>query len=176
MVRFVAYVTKLYSPMRALARLSYVTSKASVSAERIADIMSVRSEVTNHQGAREVSQLKGEIEFRDVSFEYQSGQPVLYRINLRVAPGEKVAIVGATGAGKSTLISLVPRLYDPSSGAVSIDGEDIRNYSVQSLRAQISLVLQDSLLFSGTIRENIAFGRPDASNKEIVAAAESDVF
>ncbi len=171
MVIFFAYVTNLYSPMKALARLSYVTSKASVSAERIADIMSVRSEVTNHQGAREVSQLKGEIEFRDVSFEYQSGQPVLYRINLRVAPGEKVAIVGATGAGKSTLISLVPRLYDPSSGTVSIDGEDIRNYSVQSLRAQISLVLQDSLLFSGTIRENIAFGRPDASDKEIVAAA-----
>lgn len=157
--------------MKALARLSYVTSKASVGAERIADIMRVRSEVTDHHGAREVSHLKGEIEFRDVSFEYQSGQLVLSRINLRVPPGEKVAIVGATGAGKSTLISLVPRLYDPSSGTVSIDGEDIRNYSVQSLRAQISLVLQDSLLFSGTVRENIAFGRPDASDKEIVAAA-----
>jgi subfamily B ATP-binding cassette protein MsbA len=171
MVVFFAYVTNLYSPMKALARLSYVTSKATVGAERIADILSVRSEVTDRQGAREVSRFKGEIEFRDVSFEYQSGQPVLSRINLRIAPGEKVAIVGATGAGKSTLISLVPRLYDPSSGAVSIDGEDIRNYSVQSLRAQISLVLQDSLLFSGTIRENMAFGRPDASDKEIVAAA-----
>ena len=171
MVVFFAYVTNLYSPMKALARLSYVTSKASVAAERIADVLRVRSEVTDRQGAREVSQLKGEIEFRDVSFEYQSGQPVLSRINLHIAPGEKVAIVGATGAGKSTLISLIPRLYDPSSGAVSIDGQDIRNYSVQSLRAQISLVLQDSLLFSGTIRENIAFGRPDASDEEIVAAA-----
>jgi subfamily B ATP-binding cassette protein MsbA len=157
--------------MKALSRLSYVTSKASVGAERIADIMGVSSEVKDRQGSREVSQLKGEIEFRDVSFEYQSGQSVLSRINLRIAPGEKIAIVGATGAGKSTLISLVPRLYDPSSGTVSIDAEDIRNYSVQSLRAQISLVLQDSLLFSGTIRENIAFGRPDASDKEIVAAA-----
>jgi subfamily B ATP-binding cassette protein MsbA len=171
MVVFFAYVTNLYSPMKALARLSYVTSKASVGAERIADIMRVRSEVADRHGAREASQLKGEIEFRHVSFEYQSGQPVLSRLNLRIAPGEKVAIVGATGAGKSTLISLVPRLYDPSIGTVSIDGEDIRNYSVQSLRAQISLVLQDSLLFSGTIRENIAFGRPDASDKEIVAAA-----
>jgi subfamily B ATP-binding cassette protein MsbA len=171
MVVFFAYVTNLYSPMKALARLSYVTSKATVGAERIADILSVRSEVTDRQGAREVPRLEGEIEFRDVSFEYQSGQPVLSRINLRIAPGEKVAIVGATGAGKSTLISLVPRLYDPSSGALLIDGEDIRNFSVQSLRAQISLVLQDSLLFSGTIRENIAFGRPDASDKEIVAAA-----
>jgi subfamily B ATP-binding cassette protein MsbA len=157
--------------MKALSRLSYVTSKASVGAERIADIMGVSSEVKDRQGSREVSQLKGEIEFRDVSFEYHSGQSVLSRINLRIAPGEKIAIVGATGAGKSTLISLVPRLYDPSSGTVSIDAEDIRNYSVQSLRAQISLVLQDSLLFSGTIRENIAFGRPDASDKEIVAAA-----
>jgi subfamily B ATP-binding cassette protein MsbA len=171
MVVFFAYVTNLYSPMKALSRLSYTTSKASVGAERIADIMSVSSEVKDRQGAREVSQLKGEIEFRDVSFEYQSGQCVLSRINLHIASGEKLAIVGATGAGKSTLISLVPRLYDPSSGIVSIDAEDIRNYSVQSLRAQISLVLQDSLLFSGTIRENIAFGRPDASDQEIVAAA-----
>src|SRR5713226_1408977 len=171
MVVFFAYVTNLYSPMKALARLSYVTSKATVGAERIADILSVRSEVTDRPGARGISRYVGEIEFRDVSFEYQSGQPVLSRINLRIAPGEKVAIVGATGAGKSTLVSLVPRLYDPSSGSVCIDGEDIRNYSVQSLRAQISLVLQDSLLFSGTIRENIAFGRPDASDKEIVAAA-----
>jgi ATP-binding cassette, subfamily B, bacterial len=170
-VVFFAYVTNLYSPMKALSRLSYVTSKASVGAERIADIMRVRSEVTELPGAREVSQLKGEIEFRDVSFEYEPGQPVLSRINLHIASGEKVAIVGATGAGKSTLISLVPRLYDPSSGAVSIDGGDIRNYSVQSLRAQISLVLQDSLLFSGTIRENIAFGRPGATDEEIVAAA-----
>jgi len=171
MVVFFAYVTNLYSPMRALARLSYVTTKATVGAERIADVLRVRSEVADRQGAHEVSRLKGEIEFRDVSFEYQSGQPVLSRINLRIAPGEKVAIVGATGAGKSTLVSLVPRFYDPSGGTVSIDGEDIRNYSVQSLRAQISLVLQDSLLFSGTIRENIAFGRPDASDEEIVAAA-----
>jgi subfamily B ATP-binding cassette protein MsbA len=171
MVVFFAYVTGLYSPMKALARLSYATSKATVGAERIADILSVRAEVTDHPGAREVSRLKGEIEFREVSFEYESGQPVLSRISLRIAPGEKVAIVGATGAGKSTLISLVPRLYDPSSGTVLIDGEDIRNYFVQSLRGQIGLVLQDSLLFSGTIRENIAFGRPDASDGEIVEAA-----
>src|SRR5260370_13428600 len=157
--------------MKALGRLSYVTSKATVGAERIEEMLRVRSEVTDRQGAREVSRFKGEIEFRDVSFEYQSGQPVLSRIDLRIAPGEKVAIVGATGAGKSSLVGLVARRSDPRSGAVLIDGEDIRNYSVQSLRAQISLVLQDSLLFSGKIRENIAFGRPDASDKQIVAAA-----
>ncbi|GAC1670127.1 MAG: ABC transporter ATP-binding protein [Candidatus Acidiferrum sp.] len=171
LIVFFAYVTNLYSPIKALARLSYVTSKASVGAERIADVLRVRSEVSDRPGAREASQLKGEIDFHDVSFEYSSGRSVIANINLRIAPGEKVAIVGSTGAGKSTLISLIPRLYDPSRGAVLIDGQDIRNYSVQSLRAQISIVLQDSLLFSGTIRDNIAFGRPDASDKEIAAAA-----
>lgn len=171
MVIFFAYVTNLYSPMRALARLSYVTSKAAVGAERIAQVMQVRSEVTDRPRARQLQHLTGNIEFRDVSFAYESGQPVLSGINLRIASGEKVAIVGSTGAGKSTLVSLVPRLYDPTGGSVCIDGDDIRKFSVQSLRAQISLVLQDSLLFSGTIRENIAFGRPDATDAQIRSAA-----
>lgn len=170
-VIFFAYVTNFYSPMRQLARLSYMFNRASVGAERIAEVLRVRSEVADGVGARAVTQFKGSIDFRDVSFEYEPGQTVLSQISLCIAPGEKVAIVGATGAGKSTLASLVPRLYDPSQGAVCIDGEDIRNYSVQSLREQISLVLQDALLFSGTIRENIAFGRPGASDEEIVASA-----
>src|SRR5437764_7066809 len=133
--------------------------------------MSVRSEVTDREGALAVSRLKGDIEFRNVAFAYETGQIVLSHINLTIAAGEKVAIVGATGAGKSTLASLIPRFYDPTEGEVRIDGEDIRNYSLQSLREQISLVLQDSLLFSGTIRENIAFARPGASEEEIAAAA-----
>ncbi len=170
-VLFFAYVTNLYSPMKALARFSYLFDKASVGAERIADVMRVRSDVTDREGARAISGLRGGIEFRDVSFEYEPGRAVLSHINLAIAPGEKVAIVGATGAGKSTLVSLIPRFYDPGRGEVRIDGEDIRNYSLQSLREQISLVLQDSLLFSGTIRENIAFGRPDANDEEILAAA-----
>ncbi len=170
-VIFFAYVTNLYSPMKALSRFSSLFNKASVGAERIAEIMSVRSEVTDREGARAVTRLRGNIEFSDVSFEYERGQPVLSHINFSIAPGEKVAIVGATGAGKSTLVSLIPRFYDPTEGEVRIDGEDIRNYSLHSLREQISLVLQDSLLFSGNIRDNIAFGRPDASDDEIVAAA-----
>src|SRR6202790_5871706 len=133
--------------------------------------MTVRKEVVDRPGARRVSRLRGSIVFLNVSFEYEPGQRVLSQINLAVVPGEKVAIVGATGAGKSTLVSLIPRLYDPSAGVVCIDSEDIRNYFVQSLREQISLVLQDALLFSGTIRENIAFGRPSASEQEILAAA-----
>jgi ATP-binding cassette subfamily B protein len=170
-VIFFAYVTNLYAPMRQLARLSYTFNRASIGAERIAEVMTVRKEVVDRPGARKVSRLRGSIAFLNVSFEYEPGHRVLSQINLAVVPGEKVAIVGATGAGKSTLVSLIPRLYDPSAGAVCIDNEDIRNYSVQSLREQISMVLQDALLFSGTVRENIAFGRPGASEEEIIGAA-----
>ena len=157
--------------MRQLARLSYVSSKASVAAERIADVMRQRSDVADRPDAKRLIDSKGEIEFRNVSFEYKRGQPVLSRVSLRIAPGEKIAVVGATGAGKSTLVGLVARFYDPTDGSVMIDGRDIRHYSIQSLRAHISLVLQDALLFSGTIRDNIAFGRPDASDDEVKAAA-----
>jgi subfamily B ATP-binding cassette protein MsbA len=173
-VVFFAYVTNLYSPMKALSRLSSSFARAGVAAERIAEVMRVRSEVVEAPGARPAPRFLGRIQFRDVSFEYTGrGQPVLSGINLVVEPGTTVAIVGATGAGKSTLVSLIPRLYDPGAGTVSIDGADIRRYTVQSLRDQISLVLQDSLLFSGTIRENIAFGRPDASDEEIGRAART---
>ncbi|HKW39754.1 MAG TPA: ABC transporter ATP-binding protein, partial [Gemmatimonadales bacterium] len=172
-VVFFAYVTNLYSPMKALARLSSSFARAGVAAERIAEVMRVRSEVAEPRRARAAPRFAGRIEFRGVSFEYTPGQPVLSQIDLRIEPGTTVAIVGATGAGKSTLVSLVPRLYDPAAGAVCIDGEDVRQYTVQSLRDQISLVLQDSLLFSGTIRENIAFGRPDAGDADIRRAAQT---
>ncbi|HZR38564.1 MAG TPA: ABC transporter ATP-binding protein [Ktedonobacteraceae bacterium] len=170
---FFAYVTNLYSPMKALARLSYSLNRASVGAERIAEVLRIEKGISDRKDARVVSRLKGEIEFRDVSFWYESGLPVLSHIDLKIAPGERVAIMGATGEGKSTLVSLIPRLYDPCDGVVSIDGEDIRSYTVQSLREQVSLVLQDSLLFSGTIRDNIAFGRSNASDEEIIAAAKT---
>ncbi len=170
-VVFFAYVTNLYAPMKALARLSYSFSKASVGAERIAEVLSVRTEVIDRKEARICPPPAGAIEFRDVCFEYTRGRPVLSDVNLRIEAGDTVAIVGTTGAGKSTLASLVPRLYDPTAGAILIDGEDIRNFKVSSLRDQVSLVLQDALLFSGTIRDNIAFGRPDASDEQIVEAA-----
>jgi subfamily B ATP-binding cassette protein MsbA len=170
-VVFFAYVTNLYSPMKALSRLSYSFNKASVGAERIAEVMGVRREVTDRKGARWASGLEGRIEFHDVSFAYDAGQTVLSHVTLAVAPGERVAIVGPSGAGKSTLVSLVPRLYDPTAGAVRIDGVDLRDYTVQSLREHISLVLQDAMLFRATVRDNIAFGRPGASDAEIAAAA-----
>lgn len=167
---FFAYITNLYSPMRALARLSYTWNKAMIGGERISEVLRVRSDVTDREGARPVSKLTGKIEFRNVTFEYAAGKTVLSNISLSISPGDTIAIVGSTGAGKSTLVSLIPRLYDPTGGAVCMDDEDIRNYSLQTLREQVSLVLQDSLLFSGSIRDNIAFGRPGASDEQIASA------
>jgi ABC-type multidrug transport system fused ATPase/permease subunit len=170
-VIFFAYVTSFYAPMKAIARSSNTFSRASVGLERVAEVLSIRSEVTDRPGARSAPRLRGQLAFRNVSFEYAPGQPVLFDINLDIAAGEKVAIVGATGAGKSTLVSLVPRFYDPGKGSVCIDGDDIRNYTLQSLREQISLVLQESLLFSGSILDNIAFSSPEATPEQILAAA-----
>ena len=172
-VVFFAYVTNLYAPIKALSRLSYSLNRATIGAERVAEVLGVEREVADRAGARPAPALRGAIEFRNVSFEYMPGRPVLAGIDLQVSAGERIAIVGATGAGKSTLVSLIPRLYDPSGGTVLIDGCDVRDLTVQSLRDQTSLVLQDSLLFSGTIRENIAFGRPTASAADIVRAAET---
>lgn len=168
---FFAYVTNFYAPMRALARLSTSLSRAAIALERIQDVFQARTEVASRPGARRVSRPRGRIEFRDVSFAYEPGQPVLTSVDLDIAPGERVAIVGATGAGKSTLVGLIPRFFDATHGSVQIDGEDVRDLELQSLREQISLVLQDALLFSGTIGENIAFGRPTASKAEIASAA-----
>jgi subfamily B ATP-binding cassette protein MsbA len=168
---FFAYVTNLYSPMKALSKLSYALGKAAVGAERIAEVMHQRSEVVDRENATAAGAFQGRIEFHNLAFEYEEGQSVLSEINLTIAPGQTVAIVGTTGAGKSTLASLVPRFYDPTRGLVMLDGKDIRNFRVQSLREQMSLVLQDALLFRGTVRENIAFGRPNATDEEVVAAA-----
>jgi subfamily B ATP-binding cassette protein MsbA len=159
--------------MKALSRLSYSLNRASIGLERIAEVMQLRSDVTDRPDARPAARLTGAIELRDVSFAYDPARPILSRITLKVAPGERLAIVGATGAGKSTLVSLIPRLYDPTEGMVLVDGTDLRQFTVQSLRDQTSLVLQDALLFSGTIGENIAFGRPDATLDQIAAAART---
>jgi subfamily B ATP-binding cassette protein MsbA len=172
-VVFFAYVTNLYSPMKALSRLSYSLNRASIGIERIAEVMQLGCDVTDRADARSAGRLTGAIELRNVSFAYDQARPILSDISLTVAPGERLAIVGATGAGKSTLVSLIPRLYDPTEGMVLMDGTDLRQFTVQSLRDQTSLVLQDALLFSGTIGENIAFGRPDATLEQIIAAART---
>jgi len=147
------------------------TNRASIGAERIAEVLSEPNDVTDQPGASPASPFRGHIEFRDITFGYEPEQVVLSHFDLVIEPGEKVAIMGHTGAGKTTLISLIPRFYDPPSGCVLIDGHNIREFTIESLREQISMVLQDSLLFNGTIRDNIAFGRPDATDKEILGAA-----
>src|SRR6266705_2280185 len=170
-VIFFAYVNNFYSPMKAITRSTNTFTKASIGAERIVEVLQHRSEVRDRKRARPAPKFKGAIEFRDVSFEYEPGVTVLSHVNLCIAPGQKLAIVGATGAGKSTLVSLVLRFYDPTAGAVLVDGKDIWTFSLQSFREQLSLVIQDSLLLSGTIRDNITFGRTDATDAEIRAAA-----
>src|SRR5262245_23632389 len=168
---FFAYVTNLYAPMRALSRGTGRFYRAEIGAERVVEILRQDPEVADVPGARPAPPFRGRVEFRGVSFGYGPGQDVLSGIDLSIEPGEKLAVVGATGAGKSTLVSLVPRLYDPTAGEVRIDGSAVSSYTVQSLREQIGLVLQDSLLFRGTIRDNIAFSRPEASFEDIQAAA-----
>jgi subfamily B ATP-binding cassette protein MsbA len=172
-VVFFAYVTNLYAPIKALSRLWYSLNRATIGIERIGEVMELAYDVTDRPDARPAERMTGQIEFRDVSFAYDQSREVLSRICLNIAAGERLAIVGATGAGKSTLASLIPRLYDPSGGAVLIDGHDLRSFRVQSLRDQVGMVLQDALLFSGSIRDNIAFGKPEATMEEIVAAAHT---
>ena len=172
-VVFFAYVTNLYAPIKALSRLWYSLSRATIGIERIGEVMELAYDVTDRPDARPAERMIGQIEFRDVTFAYDQSREVLSHICLNIAAGERLAIVGATGAGKSTLASLIPRLYDPTGGAVLIDGHDLRAFRVQSLRDQVSMVLQDALLFSGSIRDNIAFGKPEATIEEIVAAART---
>ena len=125
------------------------------------------------RGAIELDNVRGDIEFQDVYFAYEKGRNVLEEINLSVKAGESVAILGPTGSGKSTLIYLIPRFYDVTSGSITLDGRDIRDYKLESLRRQVGVVLQDVFLFSLTMRENIAFGRPDATMEEVVEAAKA---
>jgi ATP-binding cassette subfamily B protein len=169
---FASYVNSLYGPIRSLAKLSAKFSKASVSAQRIAEILNVEPEIEDKPDAIKVSNLKGEIVFENVSFHYGDGRDVLKDITFTIAPGEHVALVGPSGSGKSTLASLILRFCDPQQGSILIDGIDIKDYQRESLRNQTGIVLQDSILFGTTIQENIAYGKLNAPMEEIVAAAK----
>ncbi|MHB8972500.1 MAG: ABC transporter ATP-binding protein [Pirellulaceae bacterium] len=168
---FFAYVTNFYSPIRAMSRQSSAFSNAMAGAERVTELFANTSDIVDSPEAILAPALSGEIDFHNILFEYEHGRPVLEGLSLRIHAGEHVAIVGDTGVGKSTLASLVLRLYDPTSGMVLIDGHDIRRFTLASLRSQIGIVLQDSFLLSGTILENITFGCPGASREEVIAAA-----
>ncbi|HJT53528.1 MAG TPA: ABC transporter ATP-binding protein [Candidatus Angelobacter sp.] len=170
---FAAYMNSMYTPIRNLAKLSSRVSRAAVVAHRIADVLDLEPDIQDDPNAIEAADLKGKIKFNDVSFAYQTGAPVLTNISFEVAPGQQVALLGRSGSGKSTLGSLALRLYDPQTGSISIDGVDIKKYRLESLRREIGIVLQDSLLFATTVRENIAYGKLDATEQEIVAAAKA---
>jgi ATP-binding cassette, subfamily B, bacterial len=172
LVVYVLYLGKMYKPIKDLSKTSDTFSKAAVAFERIAEILSVERQVTDRPGARVASRFKGRIEFDRVMFGYGPSETVLSEATLCVEPHQRAALVGPTGAGKSTLIALIPRLYDVVGGAVRIDGRDVRNYTLQSLREQVSFVLQDPVLFRATIAQNIAYGRPGATEREIVRASK----
>ena len=171
LVLVVSYLNNLYKPMKNLASLSTDLSKAMASAERISEVLDVEPEISDRPGAIEAQDLKGTIEFDHVTFDYGDGRDVLREISFTVQAGQRLALVGASGAGKSTIVSLILRLYEPRSGVIRLDGVDIRDYKIKSLRRNIGLVLQQAILFGATVRENIAYGRPDASDIEIESAA-----
>jgi ATP-binding cassette, subfamily B, bacterial len=168
---FFLYLGKMYKPMRDLSKMTDTVSRAGVGFERIREVLNTESQVRNLPHARSAPQLKGEIEFENVYFGYGDGRWALEDISLKIEQGQFAAIVGPTGGGKSTLVSFIPRFYDPISGRVKIDGEDIRNFKLRSMRQQISFVLQDTLLFRAPIWQNIAYGNPVASRDEIIRAA-----
>ena len=170
---FITYVTSLYKPVRDLGRLSAKFSRASVSAQRVAEILDHEPDIADAPDALELKRPAGEIVFENVSFGYGAGRPVFDGLSLRIAAGERVALVGPSGAGKSTLLNLLLRLYEPTAGRVLIDGIDIRRFTRDSLRREIGIVLQDNILFGVSVRENIAYGRPDAPLDAIEAAARS---
>jgi ATP-binding cassette subfamily B protein len=172
LVVFIVYLGKMYKPMQELSKLTDAYSKAAVGYERIWEVLEMDLEVKSLPGARKAPKFEGRIEFEGVNFSYDPNQPILTNVTFRVEPGQVAALVGPTGAGKTTIISLIPRFYDPASGAVKIDGIDVRNFRPKSLRRQISLVLQESMLFHGPIWQNIAYGKPDATRAEILRAAE----
>jgi subfamily B ATP-binding cassette protein MsbA len=172
LVVFLLYLGKMYKPMRDLSKMTDTASKAAVGFERIKEILETDRQVKNLPGSRRAPSFKGKIEFINVRFEYDRNRPALRDIDLKIEPGQVAAFVGPTGAGKSTVISLIPRFYDPTSGQVRIDGFDVRRFKIKSLRQQISFVLQETVLFHAPVWQNIAYGRPEATHAEIVRAAQ----
>ena len=160
---FLSYLARFFKPVQDLAKMTSSIAQTAVAAERIQAILATDEMIPDRPDARAPGLLRGEIVFDHVAFRYGPDSPVLRDVSFRIEPGQFVGIVGPTGSGKSTIISLIPRFYDPTGGRIVIDGVDIRDYQLHGLRQQFGFVLQDTVLFRGTVRENIAYGRPDAT-------------
>jgi ATP-binding cassette subfamily B protein len=172
LVVFLLYLGKMYKPMRDLSKMTDTVSKAVVGFERIKEVLETERQVRNLPGARRAPILKGRIEFDHVYFGYGDDRQILKDMSFKIEPGQVAALVGPTGAGKTTIVSLMPRFYDPTSGQVRIDGYDVRRFKLRSLRQQFGFVLQDTMLFHATIGQNIAYGKPEATTQEIIKAAK----
>jgi subfamily B ATP-binding cassette protein MsbA len=169
---FLAYLAKFFQPVRDLAQMTNTVAQLAVAFERVQEISNADNVITEHPAPTDPPPFRGEIAFENVAFGYDPAAPVLGNISFTVSPGQMIGIVGPTGSGKSTIASLIPRFRDPDAGRITIDGVDIRDYALRKLRCQIGFVLQDTVLLRGTVRENIAFGRPDATDEDIVLAAK----
>lgn len=173
LIAFNTYLAQLVQPMRRLGFIATLLGESHASAQRVFEVLDTKSDVADRPGAKDIGRIRGAVAFEDVSFSYFRGSPVLSNLSFEVEPGQVVALVGPTGSGKSSIISLIPRFYDVTYGTVRIDGMDVRSVTIASLRSQIGIVLQETMLFGSTIRENIAFGRPEATLDEIEAAARA---
>jgi ATP-binding cassette subfamily B protein len=173
LVAFIGYLSNFFDPVQQLSQLYNTFLSAVAALDKITDVLDEEPEVRDAPGARELEEIRGRVAFDRVRFAYGRGPEVLHGIDLDVAAGTTVALVGHTGAGKSTIAKLLARFYDPTEGRITIDGIDLREVTQQSLRRQLGIVPQEGFLFAGTVAENIAFGRPEASRDEIVAAARA---
>jgi subfamily B ATP-binding cassette protein MsbA len=169
---FLSYLNKFFKPVQDLAKMTNVIAQAAVGLERIQTILDADAIIPQKPGARDPGKRRGEIVFEHVAFAYDPAAPVLRDINLTIQPGQRIGVCGPTGGGKSTVLSLIPRFYDPTLGRVLIDGVAVTDYRLDRLREQIGFVLQDTVLFAGSIRDNIAYGRPKATSEEIIQAAK----
>ncbi len=172
LIAFNSYLLLLVMPLRMLGWVVSLIQRAVSSGERIFEILDSEPEIKNQPGARDIGKAEGLVQFRQVGFGYQENKMVLKNINLSVLPGQVTALVGTTGSGKSALVELIPRFYDPQEGTILLDGRDIKSITLESLRKNVGIVFQESFLFSATLAENIAYGRPDASEEEIINAAK----
>jgi ATP-binding cassette subfamily B protein len=169
---FAQYNAQLTTPIRMVGFLLNTSSRAVASGDRIFEILDMQSEIVDREGAIELTDVRGDVEYEHVSFGYGKSLNVISDINLSVTAGETVAFLGAVGSGKTTILNLLPRFYDVTDGRITIDGIDVRDVTLSSLRANVGIVMQDVFLFNGTIRENIAYGKPEATDEEIIEAAK----